>query len=85
MKRRRDGSLLSKLHEAKHHVRVKLDMDETGDHDMARVSEEYYRLRKAEIVEAAMKVCGKKTVSSIIPRDPDAGNCCELAEAQPGL
>ena len=36
---------------------------------MARVSEEYYRLRKAEIVEAAMKVCGKKTVSSITMQD----------------
>lgn len=36
---------------------------------MARVSEEYYKLKKAAIVDAALKLCVKKTVSSITMQD----------------
>ena len=36
---------------------------------MARVSKEYYEIKKREIVDAALKVCEKKTVSSITMQD----------------
>ncbi len=36
---------------------------------MARVSKEYYELKRAAIVEAAMNVCKRKTVSSVTMQD----------------
>lgn len=36
---------------------------------MARVSKEYYEIKKSEIIDATLKVCEKKTVSSITMQD----------------